>query len=103
EDGIRDDTVTGVQTCALPIYRNGAGQLMPFPARVARCGSNTFALLPRATSYDPRPPPALWKSCSASTCRVRGIRSRSARFMSISSQERRVGKDGILVWSRLDA
>src|SRR5208282_6223415 len=24
EDGIRDATVTGVQTCALPIYRRGA-------------------------------------------------------------------------------
>src|SRR5258708_34534720 len=25
EDGIRDDLVTGVQTCALPIFRSGAG------------------------------------------------------------------------------
>src|SRR5437588_5775884 len=26
EDGIRDHCVTGVQTCALPIYRAGAGR-----------------------------------------------------------------------------
>src|SRR2546430_5858346 len=28
EDGIRDLTVTGVQTCALPIYVNGRGTLL---------------------------------------------------------------------------
>src|SRR5260370_41252287 len=27
EDGIRDSSVTGVQTCALPILRNHAGQI----------------------------------------------------------------------------
>src|SRR5207244_7536250 len=31
EDGIRDDLVTGVQTCALPIYKNR--RLRRFPAR----------------------------------------------------------------------
>src|SRR5947208_7270722 len=28
EDGIRDDLVTGVQTCALPIWRSGPGSCL---------------------------------------------------------------------------
>src|SRR2546430_12541128 len=36
EDGIRDLTVTGVQTCALPIY--GAGLVTSIPAGIS-CGS----------------------------------------------------------------
>src|SRR5258708_27645612 len=37
EDGIRDDLVTGVQTCALPIYANGSdeGRIQPWPGRSA--------------------------------------------------------------------
>src|SRR6266496_6792972 len=31
EDGIRDLYVTGVQTCALPIYRTGLSEPMPMP------------------------------------------------------------------------
>src|SRR5258708_21543299 len=34
EDGIRDDLVTGVQTCALPILR--PSRLMPIPGRKLR-------------------------------------------------------------------
>src|SRR5258708_17508580 len=34
EDGIRDDLVTGVQTCALPIYNKIKTQSSPLP----RCG-----------------------------------------------------------------
>src|SRR5690606_40818819 len=35
EDGIRDFHVTGVQTCALPIWRS--------PARIQRCATSTAA------------------------------------------------------------
>ena len=31
EDGIRDDLVTGVQTCALPIYQNSVVDPANFP------------------------------------------------------------------------
>src|SRR5207244_8190566 len=37
EDGIRDDLVTGVQTCALPILRRRASVLSPM-ARMAAAG-----------------------------------------------------------------
>src|SRR3990170_7551181 len=33
EDGIRDDLVTGVQTCALPIFRTGQQETPPFLGR----------------------------------------------------------------------
>src|SRR2546430_9614455 len=35
EDGIRDLTVTGVQTCALPIFRRRAGRWRPDSEAVA--------------------------------------------------------------------
>ena len=34
EDGIRDDLVTGVQTCALPISRKGSQMTIIHSARV---------------------------------------------------------------------
>src|SRR5207244_6035291 len=34
EDGIRDDLVTGVQTCALPIFVAGLGKVDPLDDRV---------------------------------------------------------------------
>src|SRR5256886_11686612 len=40
EDGIRDLTVTGVQTCALPIWAGGFACQMPEPARL-RVHANT--------------------------------------------------------------
>src|SRR5258708_31112204 len=36
EDGIRDDLVTGVQTCALPIFAVGQGQPHPRMSQVER-------------------------------------------------------------------
>src|SRR5437667_8844299 len=44
EDGIRDRDVTGVQTCALPIFRGGA-----------RLGARSSALAPGDRGDDARP------------------------------------------------
>src|SRR5437867_7023091 len=44
EDGIRDRTVTGVQTCALPIY-SGHERVPPFTV----CGSQAIAAPSRRT------------------------------------------------------
>src|SRR2546430_8843781 len=49
EDGIRDLTVTGVQTCALPILPTAAGVLGPQPSLTA--------LLP---GYGDAPLPPIW-------------------------------------------
>src|SRR5207244_9357386 len=72
EDGIRDDLVTGVQTCALPIYvRRGTTVRLPvdFDAR----------------SWHRKAPGS---SCSCGVCRL--LRS----TWPLRSEERRVGKEG---------
>src|SRR5438093_8893399 len=81
EDGIRDWSVTGVQTCALPIWS-------PRPARVGRPGG------PR------RPPgalgrePARCRPAAGVGARALGGRSAAgqARPRGARSEERRVGK-----------
>src|SRR2546430_6131088 len=52
EDGIRDLTVTGVQTCALPISFNGAGQRRR-GARIETSTGAAPALLLRYDADDP--------------------------------------------------
>src|SRR5260370_19772263 len=48
EDGIRDSSVTGVQTCALPIFKDITAEC----ARVHTIGSSGGAL-PAAVRYEP--------------------------------------------------
>src|SRR5438552_6602233 len=74
EDGIRDDLVTGVQTCALPIYLR---------ARVALSVLRAFApscLIPSCDHRKSRP------------CRDDRLLDRP-RIMPQRSEERRVGKE----------
>src|SRR5699024_12219145 len=56
EDGIRDRNVTGVQTCALPIYRGGPlSRPVRLRARARRGVLRTVAShLPRRALPDPR-------------------------------------------------
>src|SRR5207237_2901907 len=83
EDGIRDSSVTGVQTCALPISTSPhTGSRSPCSACPIRCG-------------------ARWASPSASPARA-GPRRARARSPAISrpsrSEERRVGKECSSLW-----
>src|SRR5438552_15596267 len=72
EDGIRDDLVTGVQTCALPISARSRRNL---PSLVRACANE--------------PPPV----------RV-GVREITSHFLRLSrSEERRVGKECRSRWS----
>src|SRR5690606_40593012 len=91
EDGIRDFHVTGVQTCALPIYssanRNGE------KARAAMAGC-----LPRMAA-----PAGILQLCSThrSTGRRRSPawdRRRTGTAGSDRSEERRVGEEGGRGW-----
>src|SRR5207244_9995470 len=88
EDGIRDDLVTGVQTCALPI----SSSRMPAPVTlvgrslsiedvvaVARLGAHV-GIAPRALD-----------AVRASRRTVEGAIARGA---TMRSEERRVGKEG---------
>src|SRR5256886_17645568 len=49
EDGIRDLTVTGVQTCALPLYEMITGE-KPFP------GQNITTVIYKIVNEEPVPP-----------------------------------------------
>src|SRR2546430_6476098 len=50
EDGIRDLTVTGVQTCALPISAPNAGS----PAAFLRSKTSTFDVIVAVNYWNPR-------------------------------------------------
>src|SRR5207244_5032935 len=85
EDGIRDDLVTGVQTCALPICRPS-----PWVLTIA-LGENTFQF----SSTIPRCP-GHWKACASSSweCGWRGPEpGASSPTGAQRSEERRVGKE----------
>src|SRR3989440_3434637 len=83
EDGIRDLIVTGVQTCALPIYPRGGRLRAPDPENDPGDGAPPLGR--------PGDPP------------LRGIRAarahRSAQRMRFRSEERRVGKECRSRWS----
>src|SRR5438552_4631574 len=86
EDGIRDDLVTGVQTCALPISINTSSiQLIP---------ANQIAMLAAAGSV--RPTAIIGTALVATTVStVVGIVS----VKLLRSEERRVGKECRSRWA----
>src|SRR5262249_59800243 len=90
EDGIRDWSVTGVQTCALPICGTIARKTSPFAAPRPRSQSAAFiSRLPagfRRSSASAPPPQATRTDCAVASRMVR-------------SEERRVGEEGRSVWA----
>src|SRR5207248_7719649 len=89
EDGIRDRTVTGVQTCALPICEKNITCWRCFPTPPVICIWDTCATTPSAMR---------WRAtcgCAATTCFIPwgGTLSVCRRKMPPRSEERRVGKE----------
>src|SRR5207249_9662678 len=85
EDGIRDRNVTGVQTCALPIYVLKS----PTPARIPAAEEEPSALIEGVTAAidDAR-------RLAAPTRRIVTLELDRQRFYTVSrSEERRVGKE----------
>src|SRR5690606_40122604 len=84
EDGIRDFHVTGVQTCALPIY-SAAITLIPksYAREISPPRRTTLAASRRRSSI-------CWTSSSE---RTRSIGFRSPSSWDMRSEERRVGKE----------
>src|SRR5688572_30895332 len=93
EDGIRDLTVTGVQTCALPIWRpttscrwaTGSGTRWRPRTWATTRPSSTSWTPGRATASSTRP---RWPGCCATPTSPRASSSACPR-----SEERRVGKE----------
>src|SRR5438093_5615224 len=85
EDGIRDWSVTGVQTCALPIFinqprfQNGHLRFIYFPRSI---DSRLFARLPGINGND-----------------MPGVANANSQ---LRSEERRVGKECRYRWSTYD-
>src|SRR5207245_5279208 len=92
EDGIRDATVTGVQTCALPICENGGSSCHRSETarhHIIQCGGNEAprALPPRRGGRSRRQVGVIGG--------VNLIPTRAARVRSLPrSEERRVGEGG---------
>src|SRR5690606_40850034 len=86
EDGIRDFHVTGVQTCALPIYRSAPWATCRKTARIA-CALRQGRIPP------PLPSPTTRQTSSA--CLALAA---DCRFSAPRSEERRVGKEGRSRW-----
>src|SRR5207244_10559105 len=83
EDGIRDDLVTGVQTCALPISSVGAGSIVAADAP-SDTSASAATMLPAPTLEALRTsPPSSTRTPSPSTHACTTTRS----------EERRVGKE----------
>src|SRR5260370_30496936 len=88
EDGIRDSSVTGVQTCALPIYSSGQGS----PDRTNR----TFQTELAEHCNLAQPLSVHLFGCRKNSERDRQIEGRSVL---LRSEERRVGKECRSRWS----
>src|SRR5207244_7132145 len=82
EDGIRDDLVTGVQTCALPIcYR--AATCSRWPGRATGCWSDSTGTDSTRTS-----------TCPGSSASPAGRAATAPAPPATRSEERRGGKEG---------
>src|SRR5690606_39782468 len=85
EDGIRDFHVTGVQTCALPIF---SSLVIPLQSKAKPLGNTSFAILSTALIASPLLNPLL------------GSPLIIAEVYILRSEERRVGKESRDKWSQ---
>src|SRR2546430_13325589 len=84
EDGIRDLTVTGVQTCALPIFYRGGG-------------ADVF-MYPTPNAGTSKASQAFWQVADVEA-EVAELKARGVVFEEYRSEERRVGKECRSRWS----
>src|SRR3712207_8204286 len=87
EDGIRDIGVTGVQTCALPIYRGLSIFIVPKPVGEGHGFDFT------------QPDGGKMEGRAIDTLGYRGMHSYEIAFDAWRSEERRVGKECRSRWS----
>src|SRR5690606_40450017 len=92
EDGIRDFHVTGVQTCALPIYLDGRRRLPGVPGRqeASRRGRSRGAC---ETISEPAQADRRGPSADGATIRSRNDDIHEFHRQRVRSEERRVGKE----------
>src|SRR2546430_5320894 len=88
EDGIRDLTVTGVQTCALPISAAGAAVAAPLPRR-----------RPRAARAPAAAGSGVHRGRRGTAARLRPDQDAAAARPRLRSEERRGGEEGRSRWA----
>src|SRR5207245_4075672 len=93
EDGIRDATVTGVQTCALPIYEDQVGAAQSF--------EHTRGGTRRDRTLEAHPVDLVAMSARDEPFLERKAAGRRVEPRAQRSEERRVGKEwGAGLWER---
>src|SRR5207245_8609968 len=92
EDGIRYATVTGVQTCALPISMKSGRR------KAARDHALARDMLLAAMSGREHPAASRWPNLAKAFTFV--LRRHAGPWAGHRSEERRVGKEGRSRWSR---
>src|SRR5262249_59827887 len=90
EDGIRDWSVTGVQTCALPILRSGSASLRPSPS----CAARTRSTARKPARASRRSEGRLERPVKCPYCKAEDTAVIDSRESDDRSEERRVGKEG---------
>src|SRR5689334_24139772 len=98
EDGIRDGTVTGVQTCALPISRPAGRETLLLPRQPAALTGGEDLDLDRGAERQ-RPPPALDRDPDRHQLGDLGVVTGGVLGRQERSEERRVGKECRSRWS----
>src|SRR5947209_15137050 len=88
EDGIRDIGVTGVQTCALPIFTRRVELSENGSFKVEGVGPGPFTLVTSATENE----------INYSDVRVVEVGATGLKDLEIRSEERRVGKECKARW-----
>src|SRR5205807_4585546 len=96
EDGIRDYKVTGVQTCALPIFGSNAGDGLAF--LVEEVHSPTRERLRAA--LEKAFPKMMWCVYDAALSEAQNYATRTSFGENVRSEERRVGKESRRLWGR---
>src|SRR5207245_3777425 len=94
EDGIRDATVTGVQTCALPIYQKRQAANPAKLADLLKCNRPVSRQAARAPGVSHH------RRCDPETHHVSQRVELHSKFR-VRSEERRVGKECRSWWSQI--
>src|SRR5207244_9897030 len=93
-DGIRDDLVTGVQTCALPIFRAASLQrVRDVPPLRATLPLRRRALTPRRRARPGGSPMRVFRRTDIAAVRLAPSADTAPVALDVRSEERRVGNE----------
>src|SRR5207244_5960410 len=98
EDGIRDDLVTGVQTCALPIYSLERVKYPLIPQKDIIAVQDQSRAIDRICTLERKMSMPSTGICPEPVTEVTVPQLKRLRLITIRSEERRVGKECSTRW-----